>query len=258
MLRSPLPIQTCDSQRGAISPVPLFHSGGLVFTHRLAETWTARRRRPPRPSTPNTGLGDRLMEGLRAPPRGAPAALYPAGYRSDVGALPFCAGLPQNRIGLRFQLYAIADMAVEALMKVQPSPPPPPAAASGVRGVLQCRTTIGGGSPGMYQNGRQLQEEGGATPPWTPPTSGLFLVQTWGFQTPSPRPSLNRGMAALSPFHCRPGGRRRGWGLHYTLVIVRNFRDDRPKIVAEQSHSWTLKWPEDGLDGSKSHGPCLR
>ena len=128
------------------------------------------------------------MEGLRAPPRGAPAALYPAAYRSDVGALPFCAGLPQNRIGLRFQLYAIADMAVEALMKVQPSPPPPPPPHLGSGVYCNAGQPLGEGPQGCIRTVWGLYQ------PVPVPIRGLSLSlspRPHPHPSPSPSPSVS-------------------------------------------------------------------
>eukprot|EP00667_Euglena_gracilis_P000004 EG_transcript_4 len=63
------------------------------------------------------GIGSRLTDGLEKPQEGA-ATFYDPDYSYHGGVLRFCAKLPQNPLGLRFTLPAIAQMAVDGVMKV--------------------------------------------------------------------------------------------------------------------------------------------
>ena len=57
-------------------------------------------------------------DGLEAPQANGAVECYPLGYQSHRGTLPFCAELPHNCLGLQFELSAIVNMSLEALMKL--------------------------------------------------------------------------------------------------------------------------------------------
>ena len=66
-----------------------------------------------------TGLGTRLADGLQVPVlAGEEAVIYDVGYRSKVGTLPFCAALPENPLGLRFDLPAVLEMVLNTILKI--------------------------------------------------------------------------------------------------------------------------------------------
>ena len=60
----------------------------------------------------------RFADGLCAPSQGKPGErFWDDDYACDVGTLAFCAGLPDNGLGLRFALPALLEMCLETLLK---------------------------------------------------------------------------------------------------------------------------------------------
>ena len=75
------------------------------------------RRRSSRADT--TGIGCRLNDGLEAlQVEDGQIQFYEPGYRSPVGVLPFCVSLAVCPLGLSFELEALVEMAMNALMKL--------------------------------------------------------------------------------------------------------------------------------------------
>eukprot|EP00667_Euglena_gracilis_P000049 EG_transcript_49 len=66
----------------------------------------------------DTGIGNRLTDGLEAPQSNQGVVFYPPGYSSDLGCLPYCSQLPDNSAGYLFELEPIIEMAADTLMKV--------------------------------------------------------------------------------------------------------------------------------------------
>jgi len=66
----------------------------------------------------DSGIGNRLTDGLETPLVNAEVAFYPPDYTSDTWTLPFCLRLPENPLGYHFPLNPLLKMTEDAIMKV--------------------------------------------------------------------------------------------------------------------------------------------